>query len=507
MSVEVPEAKQVLRIADDYGLHLTSHEVDAMLIFMADMKRSYDDLDQLPEPIAPATNPRDPGHRPSKAENPYNAWCWRTEIVGAADGPLRGKRVAVKDNICVAGVPMMNGSRLLEGYAPAVDATVVMRILDAGGTIVGKAACEDLCLSGSSHTAKTGAVRNPRRPTHSSGGSSCGSAAVLACGDADLALGCDQGGSIRIPASWSGVYGLKPTYGLVPYTGIFPLELTLDHCGPMGRSVGDIACLLAVIAGSDGLDPRQVELRTDDYVGAVRNADARGLRIGVVDEGFGHPESEPVVDATVREAAERFRKLGAAVARVSIPMHRSGYAIWATILLEGSTDLMFRGHGMAFNWQGLYPVDLLNAFSRGLGSRPNDLAETGKLNLLMAEHVQRGNQRRYYAKAQRLRPRLREAYSAALREFDVLLMPTVPFRATRLPSPGCSFEDTVARARDRIDTNTGPLDASGHPALSVPCGLADDLPIGMMLIGRHWHESTVLRAAQAFAAATDWTAA
>jgi amidase len=173
---------------------------------------------------------------------------------------------------------------------PEVDATVVTRILDAGGTIVGKTVCEDLCFSGGSHTSKPLPVRNPHRPTHSAGGSSSGSAVVLAAGEADMALGGDQGGSIRMPACWCGVYGLKPTHGLVPYTGVFPIELTLDHCGPMASNVEDVAVLLSAIAGPDGLDPRQIETRTQDYEKAVQTA-ARGLRVAVVREGFERPDS------------------------------------------------------------------------------------------------------------------------------------------------------------------------------------------------------------------------
>ncbi len=504
MSIEVPTADEIVRIAASYGLDFAPAEVRSLIGFMAEIKRSYDALDELGEPSPPVKYPRAPGHRPASDENPYNAWYWKTSISGAAEGPLKGKRIAVKDSICVAGIPMMNGSRLLEGYVPEVDATVVTRVLDAGGKIVGKAVCEDLCLSGASHTTKLGAVRNPRRPTHSSGGSSSGSAAVLASGEADMAFGGDQGGSIRIPSSWSGVYGLKPTFGLVPYTGIFPIELTLDHCGPMASSVTDVATLLAVIAGRDGLDPRQVDVRVGDYVGAVQNAEVKGLRIGVVKEGFAQPESEAVVDAKVRGAAQCFAELGAAVADVSIPMHRIGYHIWATILLEGSTDLMFGGHGMGTNWQGYYTTSLLETFARGFRSRPNDLAETGKVNLLMAVYVRQHCNGRYYAWAKNLRPLLRDAYNVALGEFDLLLMPTVPFRATPIPPPNSPFEEIVARARDRIDANTAPLNASGHPALSLPCGLEDGLPIGMMLIGRHWDDAVVLRAGQAFAAAIDW---
>jgi amidase len=231
-------------------------------------------------------------------------------VPGAASGKLAGKTVALKDNICLAGVPMMNGASTLEGYVPDVDATVATRILDAGGTIVGKTVCEYFCFSGDSHTSASGPVHNPHRRGYSAGGSSSGSAAVVATGEVPMALGGDQGGSIRIPASFCGIYGLKPTHGLVPYTGIMPIELTLDHTGPMTATVEDNALLLEVLAGPDGLDPRQ-------YGGAVakpyREALGRGaggLKIAVVEEGFAHSQSSPKVDSLVREAAERFKGMG-----------------------------------------------------------------------------------------------------------------------------------------------------------------------------------------------------
>ena len=200
---------------------------------------------------------------------------------------------ASRDNVCVAGVPMMNGASVLEGYVPEVDATVVSRILDAGGEIAGKTACEYLCFSGASHTNATGnPVHNPWKHGYTSGGSSSGSGAVVAAGDVEMAIGGDQGGSIRIPASMCGIVGLKPTHGLVPYTGVMPIELTIDHVGPMTDTVANNALLLEAIAGSDGLDPRQIGVpEVPSYTDALgRGAD--GMTVGVVTEGFGHPNSE-----------------------------------------------------------------------------------------------------------------------------------------------------------------------------------------------------------------------
>ena len=214
--------------------------------------------------------PRTPGYRPTGDENKHNAWYVKTTVEGAARGKLKGKTVVLKDNIMLAGVPMMNGASTLEGYVPDIDATVVQRILDAGGTIVGKAHCENFCLSGGSHTNATGPVHNPHKMGYSAGGSSSGSAVLVALGEVDMALGGDQGGSIRMPSSFCGIYGMKPTHGLVPYTGIMPIEIYVDHTGPMTATVADNALLLEVLAGPDGYDSRQINVKTHPYTKALQ---------------------------------------------------------------------------------------------------------------------------------------------------------------------------------------------------------------------------------------------
>ena len=319
---------------------------------------------------------------------------------GAAHGPLSGKRVVLKDNICLAGVPMMNGASTLEGYVPDVDATLVTRILDAGGTIVGKAHCEYFCLSGGSHTSALGPVQNPFKLGYSAGGSSSGCGALVGAGEVEMAIGGDQGGSIRMPACWSGCYGMKPTHGLVPYTGIMPIEATIDHTGPMTTTVADNALLLEVIAGPDGLDPRQYNVRVDKYTTGLGRGVA-GMRIGVVTEGFGWPASEPDVDAKVREAAERLRGLGASVEEVSIPMHRDGAAIWTPIALEGLVAQMMHGNGMGFNWEGLYTTSLLDAHANWR-ARANELSRTLKISMFVGEYFIKHYRGHFYAKAQNL---------------------------------------------------------------------------------------------------------
>src|ERR1700729_2181083 len=189
----------------------------------------------------------------------------KTTVEGAANDKLKGKTVVIKDNICLAGVPMMNGASTMEGYVPDVDATVTARILDAGGTIVGKSVCEYFCFSGGSHTSSTGPVHNAHKMGYSAGGSSSGSATLVALGEVDMALGGDQGGSIRMPSAFCGTYGMKPTHGLVPYTGIMPIEIYVDHTGPITANVADNALLLEVLAGPDGYDPRQYNVKTHPY--------------------------------------------------------------------------------------------------------------------------------------------------------------------------------------------------------------------------------------------------
>jgi amidase len=463
---------------------------------------SYGRLDELVAPSLAPVIPRAPGYRPAASENPYGAWYWKTDICMGSEGLLKGKRIAIKDNICVAGVPMMNGSALLEGYVPEIDATVVTRILEAGGTIAGKAACEDLCFSGASHTAATGPIRNPHNPAHSAGGSSGGSAAIVAAGEAPMALGGDQGGSIRTPSSWCGVYGLKPTWGLVPTTGSMPISYSLDHCGPMGASVEDVARLLAVIAGHDGWDSRTIAARPGDYLGALGKP-LNGLRVGLMREGFGHPESDPEVDGGVREAIETLTGMGAKVTEVSVPWHLDGPHVWSGIILEGAAEMMLKGYGVGNNVAGYYPLSMQEAFARGFGTRINDVSPTVKMVLMLGEYMHRNYHARYHSKAQNLRVLLRQAYDAALAEVDVLAMPTIPFTATKIPAADAPLGISIDLALN-MQANTCPFDASGHPAFTIPCGRKDGLPIGLMLVGRHFEEATLIRLASAIEVGDDW---
>src|ERR671933_2027119 len=369
MIAKPPTTDQLRKIASDYGFHFDEAELETFRgLIEVVIDTSYQPIDQLAEVEPPPVKyPRSSGYRPTPEENPFNAWYWKCSIKGADSGLLAGKRIAMKDNICVAGIPLMNGSATVEGYIPEFDATVTTRILDAGGEIIGKVVCEDLCFSGGSHTSYPKPVLNPHNPAHSAGGSSSGSGVVVAAGDADIAMGGDQGGSIRVPSAWCGIYGLKQTYGLVPYTGVFPIELTLDHTGPMAANVTDIALTLEAIAGEDGLDPRQPRGVQGRRYSEALTSNADGIRIGMLAEGFGWPElSEEDVDETVRDAVRILGDEGAEITDdISIPLHRSGLSLWNIIGGEGAAMLMHQGNSMGTNWLGHYNTSQMEVFGRG----------------------------------------------------------------------------------------------------------------------------------------------
>ena len=501
MPITRPNADQILETAADLGMTFTADEAAEYLALMQGNFDAYDVVDALPDFVAPVKYPRTPGYRPVGAENPYNAWYYKSEVKGAAEGKLAGKTVVLKDNVALAGVPMMNGAATLEGFVPTIDATIVTRMLDAGATIVGKAVCEHFCLSGGSHTSDPGPVHNPHRLGYSAGGSSSGSGALVAAGEVDMAIGGDQGGSIRIPASYCGIYGMKGTHGLVPYTGVMPIEATIDHTGPMTATVADNALLLEVLAGADGLDPRQYAPKVSAYTEALGKG-AAGLKIAVVTEGFTLANMDPGVADKVRAAAERFRAMGATVEEISIPEHPVTAAVWQPIALEGLVAQMMHGNGMGFNWKGQYDVSLLDAHSAWT-TRADELSKTLKLSMLVGQWGLSHYRGRYYAKAQNLARQMKAAYDTHFASYDLLLMPTLPVVATPIPAKDAPLSEIVQRAFEMVGA-TCQFDVTGHPSMSIPCGLVDGLPVGLMLTAKDWGEATIYQAASAFEADGDW---
>lgn len=498
MPLTPPDSRDLHAAGAKFHLTITDEELaDFQTVILASVP-AYDLVETLYVQTAPDGPAGRSGYFPDVADNSLGAWYVRTEIAGAPSGPLEGMRVAIKDNVSVAGLPMMNGSKTVEGYVPRYDATVVTRLLRAGATVVGKAVCESLCFSGASHTSDSGPVRNPWDTSRTTGGSSSGSAALVASGEVDMAVGGDQGGSVRIPSSFSGTVGHKPTYGLVPYTGAFPIELTIDHLGPITRTVSDAARMLSVMAGyDDGNDPRQpVGVQTADY-DSESNAPIAGTRVGVVSEGFGFAGlSDGELDQTVRATAERLRAAGVLVEDVSIPWHRHGLAIWNVIATEGATAQMIDGNGYGYNFNGWYDPELMAHYGKQRRQRANDFSDTTKLVALTGGYSLETTYGRYYAMAQNLVPRLRKAYDDALENYDVLVMPTLPITATKIVTDEDDLVTGISRALEMI-VNTAPTDCTGHPATSVPAGLVNGLPSGLMIIGKHFADATCLQVAKA----------
>ncbi|MCY3980551.1 MAG: amidase family protein, partial [Alphaproteobacteria bacterium] len=259
--------------------------------------------------------------------------------------------------------------------------------------------------------------------------------------------------------------------------------------------------MLEVLAGPDGLDPRQYNVTTDRYTQAVTRG-ASGLKIGIVKEGFGRAESEPDVDAKVRAAADMLAGLGAAIDEISIPWHLKGPAIWTPIALEGLTNQMMHGNGMGTGWEGMYTTSLLD-FHANWRQRADELSDTLKISMFIGQYYLKHHRGHYYAKAQNLSRRLREEYDKVFASYDLLLMPTTPMKATPIPESPQNLALWCQRAFEMLN-NTAPFDVTGHPAMAVPCGMSDGLPVSMMLAAKHCDESTIYRAAGAFEAVGDW---
>lgn len=505
-----PTAEDIESIAAAFGVSLSDAERDDYRRLVADAVEGVESVrharpfDAGLEPTTYAA--REPGRRPDEGDDPLNAWITRGRVEGADDGPLSGVTVGLKDSVALAGYEMTAGSSVLEGFVPTIDATVVTRLLDAGAAVVGKTNMESFAWSGSGDTSDFGPVTNPHDAGRLAGGSSSGSGAAPAAGDCDVAIGTDQAGSIRIPSSWCGLVGVKPTYGLVPYTGILPLERSLDHAGPMGRSVETVATALEALAGEDvrdgvRLDSRQPRgVAADGYAGAVGD-EVDGLSVGVLEEGFGWEFSEPAVDEVVRAATEVFEGEGVAVESTSVPRHREATSAWAAIGTQGGARLL-REAGAGTNHDGWCWPRLARTLDSFRRARANDLPPSAKRSLFAAAFLEREYGVEAYAKARDVALSARRAYDVCLDEYDALLLPTTAVRAFE-KAPDL---DRVASVNREVVTiaNTCPFNLTGHPALTVPCAKPDGLPVGLMLVGSRLDESTLFALGAAFERAADW---
>jgi len=418
-------------------------------------------------------------------------WDGRAGEDGAP--PLAGIPVALKDNICTRGRPTTAGSRILEGFRPPYDATVTVRLREAGAILLGKTNCDEFAFGSSTENSGFGPTRNPWDPMRVPGGSSGGSAAAVAAGEATLALGSDTGGSIREPGSFCGVVALKPTYGRVSRYGLIAFASSLDQIGPFARDVRDAALLLGVIAGRDPADstsaPEAVPVYTEMLTG-----DVRGLRIGMVKEFFGEGLA-PAVDESVRAAAGVLAGLGAVCEDVSLP--HAVYALPAYYIIapaEASSNLA-RYAGVQYGHRTAHADDLYTLYART--RREGFGAEVKRRIMLGTFALSSGYYDAYYLRAQRVRAVIRREFTSALERFDLLLGPVAPTTAFFL---GEKIEDPLQMYLS--DIYTIPVNLAGVPGISVPCGFAKGLPVGLQLIGRAFGEATVLNAAFAYEQAT-----
>jgi aspartyl-tRNA(Asn)/glutamyl-tRNA(Gln) amidotransferase subunit A len=421
-------------------------------------------------------------------------------------GPLAGVPVAIKDLICVEGELTTCCSRMLANFRPPYDATVITKLRAAGAILFGKTNMDEFAMGSSTENSARGPALNPWDQSRVPGGSSGGSAAVVAAGLVPLALGSDTGGSIRQPASFCGVVGLKPTYGRVSRFGLIAFASSLDQIGPFAHDVADTALLLSVIAGHDPHDSTSVDAPVPDYL-ATLDQPVDSLRIGVVREYFGEG-LDPEVASALQEAIRVYQKAGAVIKDVSLPHSRYGIPAYYIVSSAECSSNLARYDGTTYGHraadfaprypaeEGLPPMVRMMMASRAEGFG----AEVKRRIMLGTFALSAGYADQYYNKALRVRRKIRGDFDAAFQQVDVLLGPTSPTPAFKL---GERTTDPLAMYLSDIDTITANL--AGIPGISVPCGLtSQNLPIGLQLFAAPFAEEKLLRTARVFERATDW---
>ena len=412
----------------------------------------------------------------------------------AAEGkplpPLGGVPVAIKDVMCTRGVRTTAGSKILENFIPPFDCTAVARLEAAGAVVLGKLNCDEFAMGSSNENSAFRPVRNPHDTSRVPGGSSGGSAAAVAADMAVVTLGSDTGGSIRQPASFCGVVGLMPTYGRVSRYGLIAFASSLDHIGPLAKTVKDAATVLHTIAGRDPMDSTSADVPVPDYA-AELEMPVSGLRIGVAKEYFGEGLDVEVRKA-VEEAIQSLAKLGCEVVPVSLP--HSEYAIptyYIVATAEASSNLA-RFDGVRYGYRAKNAPTLPEMYRR---TRDEGFGAEVKRRIMLGTYaLSAGYYDAYYLKAQKVRTLLTRDFDEAFKKVDAIVTPTSPTAAFKL---GEKANDPLAMYLADIYTVTA--DLAGIPGISVPCGKThDQLPIGLQILGKHFDEATILRLAHGY---------
>ena len=411
-------------------------------------------------------------------------------------GPLGGVPVAVKDLVCTRGIRTTCSSKMLENFVPPYDAHVMERLVTDGAVTIGKANMDEFAMGSSTENSAFFPTRNPWDIARVPGGSSGGSTAAVAALEAPLALGSDTGGSIRQPAAYCGCVGMKPTYGLVSRYGLIAFASSLDQIGPIANDVRDAALLLQSIAGHDRRDSTSINRAVPDYSQAL-TGDIRGLRVGVPAQFFAQGVESYVVEA-VHKAIETMRELGAEIVEIEMPTVEYSLATYYIIAPCEASSNLARYDGVKYGLRVLAPGDDITAMTsktRAAGFGP----EVQHRIMIGTHALSSGFYDAYYVKAQKVRTLIRRDFDAAFEKCDVLATPTAPTVAFKIgEKTGDAFAMKLA------DVCTIPVNMAGLPALSLPCGFHENLPIGLQLIGNLLDESTILRAAHAYEQATDW---
>ncbi|MEW6324581.1 MAG: Asp-tRNA(Asn)/Glu-tRNA(Gln) amidotransferase subunit GatA [Nitrospirota bacterium] len=415
---------------------------------------------------------------------------------GGTLSPLTGVPIALKDNLCTAGVATTCASNILAGFAPPYNATVVERLNGLGAVTVGKTNMDEFAMGSSTENSSVAVTRNPWDTARIPGGSSGGSAAAVAAGFCAAALGSDTGGSIRQPAALCGLVGLKPTYGRVSRYGLVAFASSLDQIGPLTKDVTDSAIMLRAIAGHDPRDSTSVAVDVPNYRAALSQPVA-GLRLGVPKEYFVEG-MDPEVERAVREAIRVYEKLGLSVREISLPHTAYAVATYYLVATAEASANLARYDGAKYGYRTGQASNLLDMYMR---TRAEGFGPEVKRRIMLGTYaLSAGYYNAYYQKAQQVRTLLRQDFDQAFSQVDVIVTPTTPTPAFRI---GEKADDPLQMYLSDIFTIS--VNLAGIPAISMPCGFAGDrLPIGLQLLGKPFDEATLLRAAYAYEQATPW---
>jgi aspartyl-tRNA(Asn)/glutamyl-tRNA(Gln) amidotransferase subunit A len=420
------------------------------------------------------------------------------EATTASQAALEGIPIAIKDNICVRGLQATCGSRILIGYYPPYDATVIERLKGAGALIVGKTNCDEFAMGSSNENSAYGPVKNPWDTTRVPGGSSGGSAAAVAAGIVPVALGSDTGGSIRQPAGLCGIVGLKPTYGRVSRYGLVAFASSLDQIGVFGQRARDVGRVLSVIAGRDEHDATSADVPVPDYASEL-SGDLKNARIGFAREMFGEGLDEEV-RASVQKAIEVYRELGAEIVDVELPHAKNAIAVYYIIATAEASANLARFDGVRYGFRAEDAANLREMYRK---TRDEGFGAEVKRRIMLGTYVlSSGYYDAYYLKAQRVRALIKDDFRKAFETCDAIVTPTAPTPAFPL---GEKVDDPLAMYLNDIYTVMANL--AGIPGISIPCGLTrEGLPVGLQLLGPHWSEPTLLKLSHAYEQAQPFTA-